>query len=240
GTGNTLANALTGNGQANKLSGLAGDDTLTGNGGSDTLDGGTGVDTMIGGAGNDTYVVDNLGDIIDESGGSGTDTVQSSIAFSLASASVIGDIENLTLTGAGAIAGTGNGLGNIITGNAGANTLSGGAGNDTVTGGAGNDRIDVGDGNDTVLYTSKLDGKDIIDGFADGDILDLDALFDSLLNLVGDRIGRIDLFQNAANVDVKVNTNNDAIFDLTVATLTATTVDTITVGTAAADIIVGT
>jgi Ca2+-binding RTX toxin-like protein len=232
---------------------------------------------MTGGTGNDTYLVDNLGDVVDETGGSGTDTVLSSIAFSLAvSATVIGDIENLTLTGAGAISGTGNGLGNIITGNAGANkldggggndtldggagndsliggaaddvlnggagvdTLIGGSGNDTMTGGAGNDRIDVSEGNDTVLYTSKLDGKDIIDGFADGDVLNLDALFDSLLILAGDRIGRVDLFQNAANVDVKVNTNNDAIFDLTVATLTATTAGTITVDNAAADIIVGT
>ena len=39
---------------------------------------------MIGGAGNDTYVVDNVGDVVDENGPtSGIDTVNSSISFSL-------------------------------------------------------------------------------------------------------------------------------------------------------------
>ena len=51
-----------------------------------TLDGGAGADNMRGGAGNDVYVVDNAGDIVNESlaGSNGIDTVQSSISFSLA------------------------------------------------------------------------------------------------------------------------------------------------------------
>ena len=32
---------------------------------------------LIGGAGNDTYVVDNAGDVVTETAGEGTDTVQS-------------------------------------------------------------------------------------------------------------------------------------------------------------------
>ena len=76
---------------------------LTGLGGNDTLNGGAGADTMIGGLGNDIYVVDNAGDVVDETGGDGTDTVQSSVTFSLSDAvRAIGDIENLTLTGSGA------------------------------------------------------------------------------------------------------------------------------------------
>ena len=71
---------------------------------------------------------------VSEAGGSGTDTVQSSVSFTLGA-----DIENLTLTGTAAISGTGNELDNIITGNAGANTLDGGAGADSLSGGAGND-----------------------------------------------------------------------------------------------------
>ena len=49
----------------------------------------------------------------------GTDTVQSSISFSLANtARVLGTFENLTLLNAGtASTATGNGLNNVITGN---------------------------------------------------------------------------------------------------------------------------
>ena len=90
--------------------------------------------TCAAGAGNDVYVVDNAGDIVNESlaGSNGIDTVQSSISFSLANtARVLGAVENLTLLGSGNINGTGNALNNVITGNAGANVLNGAAGNDT-------------------------------------------------------------------------------------------------------------
>ena len=48
-----------------------------------SLNGGLGADTLIGGAGNDTYVVDNIGDVVDESAGSGTDLVQAAASFDL-------------------------------------------------------------------------------------------------------------------------------------------------------------
>ncbi len=224
--------------------------TLTGNAGDNTLDGKAGKDHMSGDAGNDTYVVDNIGDIVDEGGGLGgdTDTVNSSIAFSLANGTaVLGAVENLTLTGAAAISGTGNELANKIAGNTGANallggggadTIDGGGGNDTVTGGAGDDRINVLTGNDTVRYASTVDGHDVVDNF-DGDaaggqdVLNLDALFDSLAVAAADRAVRVSLQPAGGSVDVLVDIGpsggpSDIV---TIATLNlANPADAITVG----------
>ena len=118
GTGNTLAN------------------TLTGGAGNDLLDGGSGIDTMIGGAGNDAYVVSVATDVVTENADEGTDEVRTALAsYVLAAANV----ENLTYTGIGNFAGTGNTADNVITGGAGNDTLNGGSGSDTLIGGLGND-----------------------------------------------------------------------------------------------------
>jgi Ca2+-binding RTX toxin-like protein len=138
GTGNGLDNILTGNSANN---------TLTGGAGNDALDGGTGSDTLKGGTGNDTYIVNSTGDIVTENANEGTDTVKSSIAWTLGS-----NVENLTLTGTGAINGTGNTLNNVLLGNSANNTLSGGAGNDTLDGNTGTDTLTGGSGNDTYVF----------------------------------------------------------------------------------------
>jgi serralysin len=145
GTGNGLANRLTGNAAANVLDGGAGTDALNGGDGDDVLSGGAGADTLVGGVGNDLYGIDDAADRVIENGfAAGIDTVHSSVSFSLAGQY----LEALTLTGAAAIDGTGNGLANTITGNAATNVLSGAAGSDLLKGGAGNDRLDGGDGDD--------------------------------------------------------------------------------------------
>ncbi len=125
---------LTLTGSATTATGNALANTLTGNSGDNTLDGGAGADNMIGGTGNDTYIVDNIGDTVSENSGSGTDLVQSSVSFTLSA-----NVENLTLTGSGAIDGFGNALANTIVGNSGSNTLAGGDGSDVLTGGLSHD-----------------------------------------------------------------------------------------------------
>jgi Ca2+-binding RTX toxin-like protein len=151
GTGNALANTITGNAAANLLDGRAG------------------ADNMLGLSGSDTYVVDNLGDVVNEIGGGGIDTVLSSVNFSLVPAvQVTGNVENLTLTGAAAINGIGNALANVLIGNAAANTLNGNAGNDTIAGGLGNDIILGSVGNDRLaggLGNDRLTGGAGFDNF---------------------------------------------------------------------------
>ena len=145
------ADSLTGSGQNDNLLGYAGIDTINGGNGDDTLDGGVGADKLAGGAGNDTYIVDDAGDIITDASAQGTDTVKSSVAFTLGTYT-----ENLVLTGSAAINGTGNATVNIITGNSGDNQLDGGAGNDNLTGGGGSDNLDGGAGNDTLSGVGSL------------------------------------------------------------------------------------
>jgi len=161
GTGHN--DSLSGGANDDTLSGLGGNDVLVGFGGNDSLDGGTGNDTLVGmdgndilkgntgadfmngGDGNDTYYVDNVGDTISDS--SGTDTVISSISYSLSGPGADA-IENLRTTVATGVSLDANALNNAVTGGAGNDLLFGEAGNDTLNGGAGADSMDGGAGSD--------------------------------------------------------------------------------------------
>jgi trimeric autotransporter adhesin len=173
GTGNELDNVLTGNAAANVL---------------------------IGGAGNDSYVV-GLGDIVVESTGEGTDTIQAAQNYTLGA-----NVENLTLldtfptlstgltsgTGGGAEVGpassyfgTGNELDNVLIGNRASNVLDGQDGNDVLDGREGNDTLKGGAGADNYLFGLGY-GRDRIEDQSLGGEIDTIQLAPGLLpNQIG-------------------------------------------------------
>ncbi len=139
---------LFGNGGNDLLFGQAGGDVLQGGVGDDTLDGGTEADTMAGGAGNDAYYVDDAGDVVTELKNQGTDSIVSSVSYTLTDA----NIENLRLTGTDALSARGNALANIVVGNDGSNRIDGDLGADTLAGAGGNDRF---------RFVTKLGGTNV-------------------------------------------------------------------------------
>jgi Ca2+-binding RTX toxin-like protein len=174
------------------------------------VDGGDGNDIITGGLGNDEL-----------SGGEGNDKV-------------LGGGGDDQLSGANGNDKLDGGAGrDFVRGGIGNDALVGGTGDDTLAGGAGDDTLTGGTGNDTFRYNDKLDGHDVIIGF-DGnaaggqDTLDLDALFDNLGVAAGARAGRVFIDDNGASVDILVDTDGNASFDLTIVTLK--TADPIAIG----------
>jgi Ca2+-binding RTX toxin-like protein len=152
--------------------------SLIGNAGNNILDGGGGADKMYGGAGDDTYIVDHIGDVVNEtlpfpgSTPGGTDTVRSSISYTLGAG-----IEKLQLMGSANLDGKGNELGNFLWANRGNNLVDGAVGTDTLSyefGARSGITIDLrstqaqatgGSGFDTLLNIENLTGSSFNDFF---------------------------------------------------------------------------
>ncbi|WP_423222026.1 beta strand repeat-containing protein, partial [Ideonella lacteola] len=187
-TGSSAINAI-GNSLAN---------TLTGNSAINVLNGSTGADTMAGGNGNDTYVVDNAGDETIEFADGGTDSVKSSVSWSLAA-----EVENLTLTGTSGINGTGNSLANTLTGNSASNVLNGSTGADAMTGDAGNDTYVVDNTGDKTIEVAG-GGNDLVESSISftlqAEVENLTLTGTSTINGTGNALVNTILGNSAANV----------------------------------------
>ncbi|MDO5686640.1 MAG: Ig-like domain-containing protein [Neisseria sp.] len=196
--GSAHADTLTGNKADNILYGGAGNDILNDDLGNDRLDGGAGADQMSGGRGHDTYFVNDIGDQVRESLNQGSDTVYSSISYTLGE-----NLENLRLYGNGAINGTGNDADNLLYGNHLNNVLNGGGGRDVLNGGGGKDTLTGGAGDDLFVFDGALRGDniDVITDFSGGDKIVLSDLVFAGIRGTGSKIadGFTNLLQDSGN-----------------------------------------
>jgi Ca2+-binding RTX toxin-like protein len=204
---------INGAGGNDTLYGAGGNDTVNGGAGADRLDGGAGNDILDGGDGDDTYVVDSPRDRIFDLGRGGRDTVEASFSYILprynldpyggASVDWTPALENLTLTGADAINGTGNRVANLIIGNGAANILDGAGGVDKLRGGDGDDVYIVDDIAEQVTETSATGGIDRVESsatFVIGDhIENLTLTGSAAIDGHGNRLGNTLTGNSAAN-----------------------------------------
>ncbi|OSI17298.1 calcium-binding protein [Neisseria dumasiana] len=101
---------------------------------------------MYGDESNNFFRVTHPGDRVIEKPNQGTDTVYSTVHYTLPQ-----DVENLSLVGKTALNGFGNDAGNVIIGNENRNRLVGGGGRDYLYGNGGNDYLEGGSGADVMF-----------------------------------------------------------------------------------------
>jgi VCBS repeat-containing protein len=194
------------------------DNVLVGNNGNNVIDGAGGADIMAGNAGDDTYIVDGMADQVIELASNGTDTVVSTVDYTLGD-----NVENLRLAGANNLNGAGNGQANVLEGNSGDNALSGMDGNDTLYGYAGNDLLDGGAGVDTLAggsgddtYIVESSSDSVIETVGEGTDTVLSSvsfgLSANVENLSLQGMADIDGVGNSLNNTLTGNAGNNALY----------------------------
>lgn len=143
------------------------DNTLIGGKGKDTLYGGRGNDLIVGNAGNDVLYGQSGSNTLE--GGKGNDTLYGGSGYDY----LDGGAGNDKLFG-------GSGP-DYMAGGAGNDVLYAQRGNNTLWGGKGNDTLFSGTGRDVFLYESG-EGKDVISGFTNNDMLLITGAFKASYN----------------------------------------------------------
>lgn len=171
GYGNAMKNRITGNDLPNELYGYGDDDVLDGQGADDFL---------VGGFGDDTYIIDSLGDKIEERPNAGYDTVLINIKGS-GLYDLPKHLEAAVLEEGFYFSVNGNELGNKLLGNSQNNALCGLRGDDHLSGLEGSDRLIGGLGNDSM--DGGL-GDDLLEGGLGNDYYIVDSSSDSVVELI--------------------------------------------------------
>lgn len=208
------------------LFGGEGNDIMIGGSGADTIVPGDGTDTMDGGNGADVYMLSMTDDvdILNDTGTSGRDSIQSEGNVDLA---VFRGIEEIELLDGGVVNAFayGNEADNSIKGNADGNKLFGNGGNDTILGEGGSDSIAGGAGNDSLeggLGRDSLDGGQGVDtlvGGADNDTYYIDSTSDRVIEAADG--GTFDVVRGTISFTVMDNVESGILVGATNLNLTA-------------------
>nr|WP_246728444.1 calcium-binding protein [Microvirga terricola] len=201
-----------------KLTGNSLNNLIVGNDGMNTLDGKAGADTLEGGAGTDFYYVDDIRDVvIEEVGGGTSDTVYTSVSYTLSA-----NIEVLrAIDGASSLSLNGNALQNLIYATSGSNTLDGGAGPDLMVSGAGNDVYYVDDshdaitdygGVDTVITSASYVSEDEIEILKASGSASISIVGNAFANTISGNAGSNKLSGNGGNDSMSGAGGNDKLW----------------------------
>jgi Ca2+-binding RTX toxin-like protein len=187
--------------------GLIGGDVSFGNGDDygDFRKGNMGGAYIIGGDGDDTFVVSNTSSKIFEFGSGGSDTIKTTVNYSLGN--LIWDhIEILEAIGKKNISLGGNDQDNVLRGNVGNNAMSGGGGNDILAGFGGRDTLSGDAGADHFFFYTK-GGIDTITDFT----VDMDVIHIIEVSGIDDFT---DLKSRMSSVDFDGDVDVDTVIDL--------------------------